>query len=66
MTDELILKNAKIVTPSEVVEGNVRICGGVVDAIHSGASSTPAALDMDGDYLIPGLVDIHTDNLGKL
>jgi alpha-D-ribose 1-methylphosphonate 5-triphosphate diphosphatase len=65
MTDELILKNAKIVTPSEVVEGGVRICGGVVDAIHSGASSVPAALDLEGDYLIPGMVDIHTDNLER-
>jgi alpha-D-ribose 1-methylphosphonate 5-triphosphate diphosphatase len=63
---ELILKNAMIVTPSEVVEGAVRICGGVVDDIHSGPSSLPAALDLEGDYLIPGLIDIHTDNLERL
>jgi alpha-D-ribose 1-methylphosphonate 5-triphosphate diphosphatase len=65
MTDELILKNAKIVTPSEVVEGSVRTCNGVIDAIHSGASSAASALDLEGDYLIPGLIDIHTDNLER-
>jgi alpha-D-ribose 1-methylphosphonate 5-triphosphate diphosphatase len=50
---ELILKNAMIVTPTEVVEGTVQICGGVVAGIHRGPSSVPAALDFEGDYLIP-------------
>ncbi len=63
---ELILKNAKIVMPGEVVEGAVRICGGVVGDIHPGPSSVSAALDLEGDYLIPGLIDIHTDNLERL
>ena len=26
----------------------------------------PAALDFEGDYLIPGLIDIHTDNRERL
>jgi alpha-D-ribose 1-methylphosphonate 5-triphosphate diphosphatase len=49
-----------------VVEGTVQICGGVVAGIHRGPSSVPAALDFEGDYLIPGLIDIHTDNLERL
>jgi alpha-D-ribose 1-methylphosphonate 5-triphosphate diphosphatase len=63
---ELILKNAMIVTPTEVVEGTVQICGGVVAGIDRGPSSVSAALDFEGDYLIPGLIDIHTDNLERL
>ena len=27
--------------------------------------SAPGAIDLDGDYLIPGVVDVHTDNLER-
>ncbi len=30
-----------------------------------GEGSTAKALDLEGDYLIPGLVELHTDNLEK-
>jgi alpha-D-ribose 1-methylphosphonate 5-triphosphate diphosphatase len=62
---ELILKNAKIVTPTEIVNGSVRICDQRIEEIQSGSSSLPAAIDLAGDYLLPGLIDIHTDNLER-
>lgn len=65
MPTEMILKNAKIVTPSEIVEGTIQICDGVIADIHSGSSSAPATVDLNGDYLLPGLIDIHTDNLER-
>lgn len=63
---ELDFNNAKIVTPSEVIEGWVHICDGIIVDMGSGANSASAAIDMEGDYLLPGLVDVHTDNLERL
>lgn len=59
----LALANARVVTASEVVRGSVRIEGGVIASIDSGASA--AGDDLGGDYLLPGLVDIHTDHFEK-
>jgi alpha-D-ribose 1-methylphosphonate 5-triphosphate diphosphatase len=54
------LVNARIVLPNDVVAGDIAIADGVIAAgEHSGASE----VDFEGDYLIPGLVDIHTDNI---
>src|SRR6185437_15419297 len=65
MIQDVILTNARVVLPSEVIEGTVTLRGGAIAAIGAGRSSNPAALDMDGDYLIPGVVDVHTDNLER-
>src|SRR5215475_343705 len=62
---ELILKNAKIVTPSEVVEGAVHVRRGAIADIHGGPLESAAAVDIEGDYLLPGLIDLHTDNFER-
>jgi alpha-D-ribose 1-methylphosphonate 5-triphosphate diphosphatase len=59
---ELTFKNARIVTPTGIVEGTVYVRQGVIADIH-GSASASTAIDCEGDYLIPGLIDIHTDNL---
>jgi alpha-D-ribose 1-methylphosphonate 5-triphosphate diphosphatase len=65
MSQEIVLTNARVVLPAEVIEGTVTLRDGAVAAIGTGRSSSPTALDMDGDYLIPGVVDVHTDNLER-
>jgi alpha-D-ribose 1-methylphosphonate 5-triphosphate diphosphatase len=65
MTCELILKNAKIVTPDEIVEGTVIVRGGLIADVQSGPVELEPAVDFEGDYLIPGLVDLHTDNFER-
>lgn len=57
---ELVLTNARVVLANEVLEGSVRVDGGVITDI--GAPSR-TGIDLDGDYLIPGLVELHTDHL---
>ncbi|MET3926298.1 alpha-D-ribose 1-methylphosphonate 5-triphosphate diphosphatase [Devosia sp. 2618] len=57
---ELVLTNARIVLANEVLEGSVRVDGGIITDI--GAPSR-TGVDLDGDYLIPGLVELHTDHL---
>jgi alpha-D-ribose 1-methylphosphonate 5-triphosphate diphosphatase len=64
MTDT-VLTNARLVLPDEVILGSVVIADGKLRVVESGASSHPGAIDLDGDFLIPGVVDVHTDNLER-
>jgi alpha-D-ribose 1-methylphosphonate 5-triphosphate diphosphatase len=60
------LKNARIVTPTEIVEGSVLLRDGLIADIQSGPVVLAKSIDLEGDYLIPGLVDLHTDNFERL
>ena len=56
--------NARIVLPNEVVMGCVRVTNGVISDISTGSSSAEKnTIDCQGDYLIPGLIELHTDHL---
>ncbi len=61
MTTETILRNARIVLGREVIEGAIRIVDGKIADIASGTSAIGD--DMDGNFLTPGLVELHTDHL---
>ncbi len=54
-----------IVTPGGLVRGEVVVSGEVILAVEPRAGASTGALDWGVDWLIPGLVDIHTDNLEK-
>ncbi|MDQ2633983.1 MAG: alpha-D-ribose 1-methylphosphonate 5-triphosphate diphosphatase [Pseudomonadota bacterium] len=58
---EIVLANANIVLADEIVPGTLVLRDGRIAAIDSGA--TRAGQDMEGDFLIPGLVELHTDHL---
>lgn len=59
----LILKNARLVLADEIVKGSVKVTGGVIESVDSGPCSVTSAVDLDGDFLLPGFVELHTDNL---
>jgi len=64
--DEQIFTNARVVLAGEVLQqASVRVVDGCIAAVDSGRSSLPGALDLDGDLLLPGLVEVHTDNLER-
>ena len=63
MTHSLTLRNAQIVLADEIIHGSVQIKDGLIVDIVSGPSHVGE--DFDGDLLIPGLVEIHTDNLER-
>ena len=58
-----VLANARIVTRTEVIEGAVVIEGETIAAVEPGRAA--GDVDFAGDYLLPGLVDLHTDALEK-
>lgn len=66
MSNELILTNARVVAPDAVLDhGTVVVRDGRIAEVDTGRSHVAAAIDFAGDYLLPGLVDLHTDNLEK-
>lgn len=62
MSNELILANAKIGLADEIVDGWVAVEDGVIVEIGRG-NPPKGGIDVDGDLLIPGLVELHTDHL---
>ncbi|MFC7693524.1 hypothetical protein ACFQY5_32285 [Paeniroseomonas aquatica] len=62
---ETILTNAMLVLPDAVVAGTIVIRDGLIAEVQPGRSSLPGAVDCGGDHLIPGVVDVHTDNLER-
>ena len=63
--NELIFTNAQIVLRDEVTHGTVLVRGTAIVDVSRGRSNAPGALDLAGDYLMPGVVDVHTDNLER-
>ncbi|MHB0951321.1 MAG: alpha-D-ribose 1-methylphosphonate 5-triphosphate diphosphatase [Allorhizobium sp.] len=61
MTAETVLTNARIVLEDSIIAGTLVIRDGRIAEISEG--STQFGEDFDGDYLIPGLVELHTDHL---
>ena len=62
---ETILTNANIVLAEEIVAGTIQVKDGRIADVATRSSTLPRAEDMGGDYLMPGLVELHTDNLEK-
>ena len=60
-----LITNARIVTAGETFIGSVVIDKGRIARFDSGLTTVPGAEDWEGDYLIAGLVELHTDNLEK-
>ena len=61
---EHVYRNARVVTGGEVLHGSVHVKDGRIAAVAGGATSVPG-LDLEGDYLLPGLVELHTDNFER-
>ncbi|WP_244497127.1 alpha-D-ribose 1-methylphosphonate 5-triphosphate diphosphatase [Aureimonas sp. D3] len=58
---EQVFTNALIVLPNEVVEGSLLVREGRIADISAGP--VRGGVDCEGDHLLPGLVELHTDNL---
>jgi alpha-D-ribose 1-methylphosphonate 5-triphosphate diphosphatase len=65
MNQETILTNVILVLPGETLHGTIVMHGRTIADIAAGRFHAPGALDLNGDYVIPGVVDVHTDNLER-
>ncbi|NHH99261.1 alpha-D-ribose 1-methylphosphonate 5-triphosphate diphosphatase [Oceanimonas sp. MB9] len=61
----MIITNVNLVLENEVVKGSLEVRDGVICAMADSPSLRPGAIDGEGGWLLPGLVELHTDNLDK-
>lgn len=61
MSAETVLSNARIIVGDDIISGSVLIRDGKIADLSEGTSRVGD--DMEGDYLIPGLIELHTDHL---
>ena len=61
----MVFKNAQLVLPNEVVAGSLSVAHGRITSVDQGLLDNTAGWDVEGDYLMPGLVEIHTDNFER-
>jgi alpha-D-ribose 1-methylphosphonate 5-triphosphate diphosphatase len=65
MPAETILANATLVLPGETLRGQIRMLDGRIADIDAGSSVPHGAVDCNGDLVMPGLIELHTDNLER-
>lgn len=63
--NDLILTNARIVLDNTVIHGSLLARDGMIRMIDEDPTLWRGAIDCEGDYIIPGLIEVHTDNLEK-
>ena len=62
---ETILTNARLILDDEIVPGTIVFRDDVIRCVDQGRSALPAAIDAQGDYVAPGIIEMHTDNMEK-
>jgi alpha-D-ribose 1-methylphosphonate 5-triphosphate diphosphatase len=62
---QTILANATLVLPTEMLRGALTLQDGQIVAIDQGSHVPAQALDCEGDLVLPGLIELHTDNLER-
>ena len=67
MNSAVTFVNAHLVLPTESVRGSLHCEGGQIQALDQGSVGTALAnvVDLEGDLLLPGLVEMHTDNFER-
>lgn len=64
-SDEIILTNTNIILSNEIIYGSVKIRDGCISEIDDQPTSIKNSIDLEGDFLLPGLIELHTDNLER-
>jgi alpha-D-ribose 1-methylphosphonate 5-triphosphate diphosphatase len=62
---EAIITNARLILDDEIVDGTICFSEAGIRDVSAGRSAVASALDAAGDYIAPGLIEMHTDNLEK-
>lgn len=65
MSEVLHLANARLVLSDRVMTGQIVIIDGQIDRIEEGDAVPRGAVNCEGDYVMPGLLELHTDNLER-
>ncbi|ALR75058.1 alpha-D-ribose 1-methylphosphonate 5-triphosphate diphosphatase [[Enterobacter] lignolyticus] len=61
----MIINNVKLILENDVVQGSLEVQDGAIRTFAESQSRLPEAMDGEGGWLLPGLIELHTDNLDK-
>lgn len=61
----MIVNNVVLVLENEAITGSLEMRDGRISSFSETGSRQPGALNGEGGFLLPGLVELHTDNLDK-
>lgn len=61
MTESSSISNAKLILEDEIVHGSISVQDGLISRVDDTPSGR--GINFEGDYLVPGLVELHTDHL---
>ncbi|MGP2411180.1 alpha-D-ribose 1-methylphosphonate 5-triphosphate diphosphatase [Yersinia sp. 2538 StPb PI] len=61
----MILNNINLILEDQVVNGSLEIKNGVIHNYSDRPTQLSAAIDGHHGWLLPGLIELHTDNLDK-
>lgn len=64
-TPPFSLVNARVVVPGEVHATDVVIRGGSIHRVGAMHAATARRVDCEGDFLLPGFIELHTDNVER-
>lgn len=64
MTKQYLLKNAQIIDVEKgtIEKGSIEIADGLIQNIYRGEEEVPShreVIDLEGKYILPGLIDMH-------
>ncbi len=62
---ETIYTNYRLQLSDQELLGTMVVQDGQIADLQPGRSQAPGAIDGNGDYLLPGLVELHTDNFER-
>lgn len=65
MSHDIVFNNARVVLPDAVHHGSVSVQRGRIHDVNGHGTGVTGTIDLEGDYLMPGLVEMHTDNLER-
>lgn len=61
MSNETVFTNARVVLEDQVILGSVRVADGAIVEVSDTVATTGE--DLRGDFLMPGIVEVHTDQV---
>lgn len=61
----MILNNVNLILEDQVVSGSLEIKNGEISSYSDRPTQLSAAIDGQNGWLLPGLIELHTDNLDK-
>jgi len=63
MSNETVFANARIVREGDIVAGTLLVRDGHIASLDTSRAAPPDAIDCQGDLVLPGLIELHTDHL---